>query len=260
MIKLVASDLDGTILKNGAQELPAGFCDIVKELKEKGIYFAAASGRQLYNLRLLFSPVRDDIHYIAENGSLCISGGEVISRGLIERDLGLRIFKAVRERGGCHCLLSCESACYTDSRDPAFIRHIRDVVRYDMRTVDDLAEVTEPFLKIAVCDFAGTDDIEAYFRKMFGDEIKVVTSGLIWIDFIAPNANKGIGLANLAAYLGIKAEECMAFGDQYNDIEMLEFAGASYAMSDGAPELARHATDVTESVEEVLRGLLRSLD
>ena len=46
MIKLISSDLDGTILKNGAQELPAGFCDIVKRLKEKGIQFAAASGKQ----------------------------------------------------------------------------------------------------------------------------------------------------------------------------------------------------------------------
>ena len=107
MIKLIASDLDGTILKNGAQELPEGFCELVRRLKEKGIQFAAASGRQYYNLRLLFAPVKDDIHYIAENGSLCVCRDQVISKGLIERELGLRIFKAIRERGGCHCLLSC---------------------------------------------------------------------------------------------------------------------------------------------------------
>ncbi len=255
MIKLIASDLDGTILKNGAQELPGGFCELVRRLKEKGIQFAAASGRQYYNLRLLFAPVKDDIHYIAENGSLCVCRDQVISKGLIERELGLRIFKAIRERGGCHCLLSCESACYTDSTDPAFIRHIREVLRYDMKTVDRLEDVTEPFLKIAVCDFTGADNIEAYFQKMFESEIKAVTSGMIWIDFIAPNANKGTGLAGLAAHLGIKPEECMAFGDQYNDVEMLQFAGRSYAMSDGAPGVAEYATDVTDSVEDVLRQL-----
>ncbi len=255
MIKLVSSDLDGTILKNGAQELPAGFCDIVKRLKEKGIQFAAASGRQYYNLRLLFDPVKDDIHYIAENGSLCVCHNQVISKGLIERDLGFRIFKAVRERGGCHCLLSCESACYTDSKDPAFIRHILDVVRYDMRIVDRLEEITEPFLKIAVCDFSGTDNIMAYFQKMFESEIKVVTSGMIWIDFIAPNANKGTALANLAEHLGVMPEECMAFGDQYNDVEMLKFAGTSYAMADSAPGISEYSTDVTDSVEDVLNRL-----
>ena len=255
MIKLISSDLDGTILKNGAQQLPAGFCDIVKRLKEKGIQFAAASGRQYYNLRLLFDPVKDDIHYIAENGSLCVCHNQVISKGLIERDLGFRIFKAVRERGGCHCLLSCESACYTDSKDPAFIRHILDVVRYDMRIVDRLEEITEPFLKIAVCDFSGTDNIMAYFQKMFEAEIKVVTSGMIWIDFIAPNANKGTALANLAEHLGVMPEECMAFGDQYNDVEMLKFAGTSYAMADCAPGISQYSTDVTDSVEDVLKRL-----
>ena len=259
MIKLVASDLDGTILKNGAQELPPGFCDTVKRLKENGIQFAAASGRQYYNLRLLFEPVKDDIHYIAENGSLCVCHGQVISKGLIERSLGHRIFQAVRERGGCHCLLSCESACYTDSKDPAFIRHILEVVHYDMKTVDRLEEVEEPFLKIAVCDFTGSDEIEAHFKKIFGSEIKVVTSGMIWIDFIAPNANKGTALSNLAQKLGISGGECMAFGDQYNDVEMLEFAGRSYAMSDGAAGVSEYATDVTDSVEDVLKGLLTNI-
>lgn len=90
---------------------------------------------------------------------------------------------------------------------------------------------------------------------MFESEIKVVTSGMIWIDFIAPNANKGTALAGLAARLGIKPEECMAFGDQYNDAEMLKFAGKSYAMSDGARGLPEYSTDVTDSVEEILKKL-----
>ena len=50
---------------------------------------------------------------------------------------------------------------------------------------------------IAVCDFTGADNIESYFQKMFESEIKVVTSGMIWIDFIAPNANKGTALAGV---------------------------------------------------------------
>lgn len=259
MIKLIASDLDGTLLKNGAQELNPRIYNIIKKLKEKNIYFAAASGRQHYNLKLLFEPVKDDIFYIAENGSLCICGKQVISRGLIERNLGLRIFQAVRERGGCHCLLSCESACYTDSKNPEFIRHIQNVLRYDLRVVDDLSNVTEPFLKVAICDFTGTDNIEAYFQELFEDEIKVVTSGMIWIDFIAPNANKGSALSDLAAYLGIEPDECMAFGDQYNDTEMLQFAGTSYAMADGAPGISDYATNVTDCVEDVLEDFLKKL-
>ena len=48
MIKLIASDLDGTLLKNGAQELPPEVCGLILKLKEKGIHFAAASGPYAY--------------------------------------------------------------------------------------------------------------------------------------------------------------------------------------------------------------------
>ncbi len=259
MIKLIASDLDGTLLKNGAQELPPDIFPIIRELRQKGIRFVAASGRQYYNLRLLFKPVRDEIFYIAENGSLCICNDKILSKGLISRELGIRIFHAVREHGGCHCLLSCESACYTDSKDPEFIHYIRNVLRNDLRVVDRLENITEAFLKVAVCDFKGTEDIEPYFQGKFGKEIKITTSGLIWIDFIAPNADKGSALSHLASHLGIRADECMAFGDRYNDLEMLQFAGKSYAMSDAAPGLSEYTTDVTDSVEDVLRDFLKKL-
>lgn len=71
MIKLIASDLDGTLLQNGAQRPSPKIFDLILRLKEKGIHFAAASGRQLYSQHQLFAPVKNDISYIAENGSLC---------------------------------------------------------------------------------------------------------------------------------------------------------------------------------------------
>ena len=81
MIKLIASDLDGTLLQNGAQELDPLIFDQIRELKEMGIHFVAASGRQYPNLQRLFAPVQDEISYIAENGSLCIHDGKTLSKG-----------------------------------------------------------------------------------------------------------------------------------------------------------------------------------
>ena len=74
-----------------------------------------------------------------------------------------------------------------------------------------------------------------HLQDLFGSEIKVVTSGNIWIDFIAPGSNKGTALQNLMDLFHVKPEECVAFGDQYNDIEMLQLVGTSYAMSNAAP-------------------------
>ena len=72
MVKLIACDLDGTLLLNGAQELNPGTVDQIRKLLSQGRVFAAASGRQYPNLRRLFAGVEDDIAYICENGALVI--------------------------------------------------------------------------------------------------------------------------------------------------------------------------------------------
>ena len=95
-----------------------------------------------------------------------------------------------------------------------------------------------------------------YFRGKYKDRIKIVTSGNIWFDFIAPNADKGMGLKAIASHLGVLPDECMTFGDQYNDIEMLSFTPHSYAMANCAEGVERYAAHQTETVEEQLRMLL----
>lgn len=256
MIRYIASDLDGTLLQNGAQELSPEIFDLILELKKKGIHFIAASGRQYYNMRDLFEPVQNDISYIAENGSLCVHDRKVISRGLIERGLGLRIIEASRTIPTCSCTLSGEIYTYTDSTDPRFLNHLHNVLHYYVKEVPDLTEVEEPFLKLAMCDFNGTGKTEAFFKERFSSEISVVTSGNLWVDFIAPGANKGTALADITRHLGFLPKDGIAFGDQYNDIEMLETAGKSYAMENCAPGVEKHADDQTDSVIKIMRQFL----
>ena len=78
MIKLIASDLDGTLLLNGAQSLPEELFPLIKKLKEMGILFVAASGRQYANMKRMFAPVADEIAYISENGGLALQNDKVL--------------------------------------------------------------------------------------------------------------------------------------------------------------------------------------
>ena len=87
----------------------------------------------------------------------------------------------------------------------------------------------------------------------------MVTSGNIWVDFIAPGAHKGSGLVNLTKHLGLSPEDGIAFGDQYNDIEMLETAGIGCAMENCAPGVEKYADFQTDSVPKVLRELLKKI-
>lgn len=111
MIKLIASDLDGTLLHNGAQKLTPRAIELIHELTQKGVHFVAASGRQYDNERRLFSEIKDEISYIGENGSICIHQGKVISRGIIADDLACRIIDEVKKSPNFDILISREDAC-----------------------------------------------------------------------------------------------------------------------------------------------------
>lgn len=264
MIKLIASDLDGTLLQNGAQELTPRAIELIRKLTEKGVRFAAASGRQYDNEVHLFEPIKDKISYIAENGSVCIHEGKVISRTIIEPDLIRRIIDEVKREGAFEILISREDACFIENNDPDFVNHIVNVMKNTTKIVDDVRNVEGPILKIAICNMKDgphiIDKYLHYLQERFGAEIKVVTSGNIWIDFIAPGTNKGTALLKLLDELKISPRECMAFGDQYNDVEMLQTAGTSYAMANCAPGISYYSTYVTDSVEDVLEDVLASCE
>ena len=69
MIKLVASDIDGTLVPEGTTSINPEFYEIIRKLKEKGILFVGASGRQYSSMRALLDPVFDDIIFISGNGT-----------------------------------------------------------------------------------------------------------------------------------------------------------------------------------------------
>lgn len=264
MIKLVASDLDGTLLQGGAQNLTPRSIDLIHQLIQKGIHFVAASGRQYDNETHVFAPIKDEISYIAENGSVCIHNHEVISRSIIDPDLAQRIVNEIKKDTRFEIVVSREDSCFIENNNPAFVNHIVNVMKNTTTIVDDIRTIDGPILKIAICSMNDgpriIDKYLKYLQDLFGSEIKIVTSGNIWIDFIAPGTNKGTALEQLIKRLNIKPEECIAFGDQYNDVEMLQFVGTSYAMSNAAPGISYYSTYVTDSVDDVLEDLLATLD
>ena len=125
MIKLIASDIDGTLLQNGTREISEEFFTYIKELQKRGIYFAAASGRQLANLERLFAPIKDEMAYIGENGALIVYQGKVISKQPIERTIGEKILQDIREQEDCEILLSGMNTSYLEPKTKDYEDHMR---------------------------------------------------------------------------------------------------------------------------------------
>lgn len=259
MIKLIASDLDGTLVNNYEQSLSEETIETLKKLHKKGIIFVAASGRQYSNMRRLFAPLGFDIPYISENGSLCILNDKLLSTGSIPPETICQILDGLDEYEQTfqtrNCVFSVKDSYITDSKDEGFIRVLRERNNQVVQ-VDNLRDIKETILKVAIFDIKGTKNLEPFFKKKIGDQIRVATSADHWLDFIAPNANKGLALQTLMNRLGIKKEECICFGDQSNDLEMLRCAGTSYAMQSAIPEVKEQADNVVPSVLSVLSQLV----
>lgn len=259
MIKLIASDLDGTLLLHGAQELNPEIFDIILALKEKGIHFISASGRQIASQRNLFKPIADDISYIAENGAVCIYEGKIIATFEMDRELAFRILDCIDQFDDCKTVVSGAQTCYIKSGDEHFLHHVRHVLNNDTTVVDDFSEITEPIIKIAFWDLSREYAHAEYFKNKFNHEIKVITSGSDWVDFMPYGTNKGTALRIMLEQLGIAPEEMIAFGDQENDVEMLTLAGKSYAMTSAVPAAKEAADETTSHVEATLKQLLKEL-
>ena len=108
MIKLIASDLDGTILLNGAQSVDASLIKTIDRIVDMGYIFAPASGRQINSLRTLFSSIADKLMYIGENGALVKYKGNTIVKNAMNKDLALEIIEDVMKQPNCEVLISGE--------------------------------------------------------------------------------------------------------------------------------------------------------
>lgn len=260
MIKVIASDLDGTLVPKGTQQMNPRIYDLIRRLKEKGILFVSASGRQLNSQRLLFAPVADEISYIAENGALCIHKGECIHTTKMEEETVAAIFQTLEKYPTCKAQVSGASACYVLAGDNEYLHHVRDVLHYKTIVVDDFYHLPEPVIKVAVLDCDNFDTSLTALQSMTFPNMTVQPVGNNWIDFIPTYSNKGTALMALLNHLGVKPEECIAFGDYQNDIQMLQVAGRSFAMADGTDDAKAAATDLTYDVADTLEALLEEIE
>jgi Cof subfamily protein (haloacid dehalogenase superfamily) len=258
MTKLIASDIDGTLLQNGKRELDPQLFDVIMALKKKGIAFVAASGRPFSNLRKIFAPVKDDIYYIAENGTLYYYKALECTCE-IERPDGIEILKFIKDDTNCEILLATANMSYTESKNIEYIDYIRNVIKYDLTVVDDITKVTDPFIKIAVCDTRGiVNSFDCYYEK-FSQKFSVVTSGNIWLDIIPKNASKGAALTKLLKKLCIDPKDIISFGDQYNDIEMIKLSGKGYAVESGQEKVKECADAICKDPLSVMKDILKNI-
>lgn len=226
MIRLVASDLDGTLLYPDGN-LPEGIFDTIEALHAKGVLFVAASGRQHGNLRRLFAPVKDKIAFIAENGAIAQDGDQLWTVPIAEewRSQIVNDLKAA----GMLPMVSQPGSVFVEDTDRAFTDDLVYRLRNTLTVVDDVAQLEGEVIKISGYHRDGVAPLCGEMMKKWGGKLNCAVAGHRWFDLTC--ANKATGLEKIMTSRGIRPEEAAAFGDQFNDAPMLAAVGHAYVMA-----------------------------
>jgi Cof subfamily protein (haloacid dehalogenase superfamily) len=261
-IRLIATDMDGTLL-NSNHELSESFFPVFRKLKDHGIVFVAASGRQYYNLLKTLDAVKDEVIFAAENGSYVVFRDEEIHIQAMDKSIVRDLIRTSRGIPRTYAVICGKKKAYVESAEPEFIDHLKLYFeRYEI--VTDLLEVDDDeFLKFTLCDLAGSEGNSYPHFKHLEDRLKVKVSGPIWLDISHLQANKGVAMDVLQKKFGITYEQTMVFGDYFNDLEMLQKGYYSYAMANAHADIKKVAKFIARGndengVVEVLSELLDS--
>lgn len=254
-IRLVASDIDGTLLRNGAMEIPPKIFEQIRRLERLGILFCPASGRQYQSLRQLFAPVADRVPFLCENGAVVYgpgSPGPVLSKTVMDRPLAEALSRDIMAQPGVEVLISGVNTSYLCPKQADFENRLRWFTGNNIVLVPSPERVPEDIIKVSAYCAGGLEQVRAALCPKWEKHFSAAVAGEAWLDFTL--ADKGTGLERLCRALGIDPGQVMAFGDNFNDVPMLRAAGRPYIMDTAHPRL-REEFPVCSRVEEILEGL-----
>lgn len=254
MIKLIATDMDGTFL-DSSKRFSMEFFDIFNELRMRGIKFVIASGNQYYRLYQKFLPISNEMYFIGENGSYIAKGAQLLATNTLKKEQVNAIIQLVEQHAELNMILCGVKSAYCLNE----FKQLEPVIRLyycNYQFVDCYEDIDDEIMKIAIYDpnhqiIRYADDIARGLDK----GVKATTSGNEWIDIQNEDINKGVAIKLLQEKLNIKPEECMAFGDQMNDYTLLKAVKYSYAMANAVPRIKDIAYGIADSNDH--QGVLK---
>ncbi len=269
MIKLIASDMDGTLL-NHNHKIPKENVELINYAKNQGIEFIVATGRAYYEALPALNEENINCDVISFNGGIVYDkNGNIISiTPMLPKDLYYTI--EILKSFDISYQLYTKNTIYTKSIETDINAYI-DLIRsngYDPDVEHLRAEAQQ---KLDVGYITEVENIELYLNEKENPPIKIIaisndisklenaakllsenksisvtSSGANNIEIMHKNATKGEALKEIAKIYGINLENAVAIGDNLNDQAMLDIVGYSVAMKNGNTILKEQAKYVTE--------------
>ena len=242
MIKLIASDMDGTLL-DGEGNVPPETFDLVRRLHDAGIHFVASSGRRFDTLQDMFAPVMDDMDFVASNGAQVVIAGKLYDREVFSHAALRRLKRVVDLFDSLHLVVFDRKISYLLDDEARFERELDKNLPNPLR-VYELPNPDTSILKASIyCDDA-IMDMAYILERELGEDFVFAPSGRKWIDIMQRGVNKATGIRQVMEAHDVQPNEAMAFGDAMNDYEILRMVGTSVAMGNARSAIKHIATKV----------------
>ena len=252
-IKVIATDMDGTLLDTKGQlELPR-LEKILDKLDQRGIRFVIATGNEIHRMRQLLGHLAERVVLVVANGARIFENNELIQAQTWDDamvDKALAHFKG-RE---------CQDQFVVTAMNGGFVKKGTVFTELDKFMTPEMIEKLYQRLNfvdefdsslfggvLKMSMVVGEERLDSVLQEvndLFDGRVRAVSSGYGCIDILQDGIHKAWGLVELLKRWNLKPEQIMAFGDSENDIEMLELAGISYAMENAEEAVKRVATKV----------------
>lgn len=260
MIRLIATDIDGTLVEEGTLDINPEYYDVIKELRNKGVRVIAASGRQRSSIEKVFAPIKDELSFISENGTAVYSKDyEFVNT--IPVEIAREYIHEARTFPGCEVMINHDNMSYFENT--GIYHYMVEDYGYIGKLVDNIEDHLEGTCKISVYHHNCAEDVIGQeFMDRWGETMDIVVSGKCWLDCTNKGGNKGTALQHFQEAYKISPDETLAFGDNINDIAMLNRASHSFAVENARDEVKEAANFVAPSYKEdgvlqVLKAVLR---
>lgn len=239
---LILFDIDGTILKSETNTIPDSTLLAIQKLQEAGHDLGIATGRALFLVdeRLKQLPFNT---FVTANGQHITYQGNVIYENAIPTDIIEAFIKDAKDLNQVIGLLTANCATITGSNE--LVQESFKRVSIDMPEILPNLHLEQPILQAwYFCeDFAN-------LPEKYKEHLRFVPWLNFGADIVPANGSKAEGIKALIQYMEQKPEKVIAFGDGYNDIEMLQLADIGVAMGNASDDVKLHADFVTKSIDE----------
>ncbi len=249
--RLLAIDLDGTLLDDNVGISTRNY-RAIKMAQEKGVKVTIATGRPFKSCLPYARKLAVDIPFITYHGALVrsLELKEPLLYNPVDFDLACDVVETA-EKLGYHINLYIDDRVHIREEN-SFSRMYQDITAVEVLPVGNLytflANEKKAPPKLTIIDFEGRlEKMESFLYENYREKLTITKSHQNFLEITHLKATKGQALKSLVDILNVEQDEVMAFGDSYNDIDMLQYAGMGVAVANAPREVQEKADFITRS-------------